>query len=126
MSVIIDASALLAWLHNEHGNQVVDEILDQAIISSINWSEVVQKSLFRGVDINGMKEDIEALGVTIEAVNTSTAELASYIWLNNKDLGLSIADRICLALAQEKNSTVYTADKEWKKVKIDIKVQLIR
>lgn len=78
---------ILAWPHNEQGDQLVDNILDQAIISSINWSEVVQKSLSRGVDITGMKEDIELLGVKIEAVNTSTAELASYIWLNNKTLG---------------------------------------
>ncbi len=110
MSFIIDASALLAWLHDEKGSQMVDEILDRSIISSINWSEVVQKSLSKGVEISGMKEDIEALGIKIEAVEISTAELASYIWLQNKNLGLSIADRICLALAQEKKVTVYTAD----------------
>ncbi|MFK5986272.1 MAG: type II toxin-antitoxin system VapC family toxin [Pseudomonadota bacterium] len=126
MSVVIDASALLAWLHNEPGSDVVEEQLDQSIISAINWSEVVQKALSKDIEVDGMKEDIEALGVKIEAVNVSTAELASYIWLENKKLGLSIADRICLALAQEKKLTVLTADKEWTKVITDIKVQLIR
>jgi ribonuclease VapC len=117
---------LLAWLQNESGSNVVDEILHQSIISTINWSEVVQKALVNDIDTASIKNDLEALGMTIEPVDTLTAELASYLWIDNKKSGLSLADRICLALGQRKNLTVLTADKAWKKAKTKTTIQLIR
>ena len=126
MSVILDASALLAWLHDEPGSKMVDEVLHQAIISTVNWSEVIQKSISKGVDIEGMRGDIEALGVRLKPLDVNVAELAAHIWLENKKGSLSLADRICLALAQTSNLPVLTADKDWIKAAINVQIQLIR
>ena len=38
MSVVLDASALLAFLRNESGADRVEQYLSQASISSVNWS----------------------------------------------------------------------------------------
>ena len=62
MSIVLDASALLAYLHDEPGADKVDAVISESQISTVNWSEVVQKSLSRGVDTEGLPEDIEALG----------------------------------------------------------------
>lgn len=44
-SCVLDASALLALLHDEPGGREVEPFLGEAAVSSVNWSEVVQKSL---------------------------------------------------------------------------------
>ena len=43
MAVVLDASALLAYLREEPGAEVVDGLLADAHMASVNWAEVVQK-----------------------------------------------------------------------------------
>ena len=74
MSIVLDASALLAFLHDEPGSDKVDAVIGQSIITTVNWSEVAQKSLSRGVDIDGLLEDIQSLGVSIEVFTLEDAE----------------------------------------------------
>jgi ribonuclease VapC len=62
---VLDASALLALLQQEPGAEVVAAVLQDASISTVNWSEVLQKSISQGIDTEGMQADIEALGVDI-------------------------------------------------------------
>lgn len=53
MTVILDASVLLAYLQGESGEKVVENALFDSVISSVNWSEVVQKSIAAGVEVDG-------------------------------------------------------------------------
>jgi len=62
MAVVLDASALLAYLREEPCAEVVDGLLADARMAIVNWAEVVQKSLSAGVDVDGMQEDLQALG----------------------------------------------------------------
>jgi len=41
--MILDASALLALLQNEPGAEKVASVIGQSKMSSVNWSEVIQK-----------------------------------------------------------------------------------
>lgn len=95
---VIDASALLALLHLETGHEIVEQHLGQSVISSVNWSETLQKALAKGIETNGLKEDLEALGLKIVSFTTEDAELAAHLWLQTKSMGLSLGDRACLAL----------------------------
>jgi len=54
VSVVLDASALLAFLHEEPGGEAVPPALEGARVSAVNWSEVLEKSLQRQVDIGGI------------------------------------------------------------------------
>ncbi len=62
MTVVLDASALLAYLQDEPGDEAVEAVLAESVMSSVNWAEVVQKSVAAGVVVDGMREDLEALG----------------------------------------------------------------
>ena len=57
MSVVLDASALLAFLHDEPGGERVSHALEGGCVSTVNWCEVLQKSLQRNVDIEGMQQE---------------------------------------------------------------------
>lgn len=56
MTVILDASALLAYLQDEPGSEAVDKVLAESVISSVNWAEVVQKTIAGGVESDGLRK----------------------------------------------------------------------
>jgi len=66
----LDASALLAVLNQEAGADQVVPLLDRAAMSTVNWSETVQKAAARGVATQGLRSEVEALGVTIVAFDS--------------------------------------------------------
>ena len=126
MSPVLDASALLAFLHDEPGADKVSAVLDGARVSTVNWSEVLQKSLRRQVVVDGMQGEFVDVGVVFEPFTAEQAERAARLWAEVRGLGLSLADRACLALASELDATVFTADRAWSSLDLGIDIHLIR
>ena len=127
MSVVLDASALLAYLQRETGADIVRAALGEAVISTVNWVEVVQKTTTAADEIEALREDIQSLGVVIQPFSTAQAETAGRLRPGTSALGLSLADRACLALGIETESLVYTADRVWREIALDeVKVEVIR
>ena len=126
MSFVIDASALLAFLHNEHGGDSVSKYLHGGLVSTVNWSEIIQKSISHNVNIRGMREDFIGLGVEFVHFTTAQSELAAGLWNQTQEFGLSLADRACLALGLVHQCPVVTADRVWKKMPLDLEIKLIR
>ena len=123
---VLDASALLAFLHGEVGGADVERCLEGAVLSAVNWSELVQKSLARGVETKGLREDLEALGTSIDPFTVEDAEAAARLWLSARPFGLSIGDRACLALALRLGLPALTADRSWKDLRVGAKIKLVR
>ena len=80
MTVVLDASALLASLREEPG------------------AEVVKKSLSAGVDVEGMQEDLQALVMRVEPFLPVDGEKAGRLWPLTRQQGLSLGERACLSL----------------------------
>lgn len=111
--VVLDASALLASAFGEPGGDAVRGLISGARISAANWSEFFQKVQQRGVATQGMRAELEAAGLHIVPVSAAHAEAAADLWPLCRQLGLSLADRLCLAMAMAQTSRVYTADRAW-------------
>ncbi len=126
MTAVLDASALLAFLHDEPGSETVARALDGSYVSTVNWSEVLQKSLRRKVDTRGMLQEFTDIGVTFEPFTAQQAEIAAQLWEASRQYGLSIADRACLALAVDKGLPVLTADRAWQTLSLSIEIQVVR
>ncbi|OOC10037.1 PIN domain-containing protein [Thioalkalivibrio halophilus] len=126
MTTVLDASALLAFLHDEPGGDSVARALDGGCVSTVNWSEVVQKSLQRGVDVRGMQQEFMDVGLVFEPFTPQQAELAAQLWESSRRHGLSMPDRACLALARDKALPVLTADRAWEQLDLDIEVRSLR
>lgn len=126
MTVALDASALLAFLHDEPGGDRVSHALDGGCVSTLNWSEVLQKSLQRNVAIEGMGQEFVEVGVSFEAFTAQQAEIAARLWQRTRHHGLSLADRACLALAIDKALPVLTADRTWAELGLDVEIRVIR
>ena len=125
-SCVLDASALLALLNSEPGGEIVADLLASAVISSVNWSEVVQKSLDRQADVDGLRQDLEALGLEIRSFTAEDAERTAHLRAITERLGLSLGDRACLALAASLGLPAVTADRIWTDLEIGIAVRIAR
>ncbi len=121
---VLDASALLAYLHKEPGGRSVESALPTAALSAVNLSEVLQKSLARGVATQGLSADLEMAGVEIAPFTAEDAEAAAHLW--RRASALSLGDRACLALAQRLGVAVYTCDRAWAALRLNIKLRLVR
>lgn len=62
---VLDASAILALLNNEPGSEIVINVLTQAVISSVNLSEVVAKLADSGISETEIREIIGTLGLEV-------------------------------------------------------------
>jgi PIN domain nuclease of toxin-antitoxin system len=123
---VLDSSALLAMLQSEPGGDLVQELLEASLMSTVNWSEVVQKALDRKVETAGLRDDLEALGLEIIPFTPEQAERTARLRSQTQQFGLSLGDRACLALAEERTLPVITADRVWDSMEIGIEVRVIR
>lgn len=126
MTVVLDASALLAYLLQEPGAEVVDGLLSDARMTSVNWAEVVQKSLSAGVEVQGMREELQALGMQVEPFSAVDGEQAGQLWPLTRQRGLSLGDRACLSLGLRLGLTVVTCDRAWAELPLEVEVQVLR
>ncbi|HUP69392.1 MAG TPA: type II toxin-antitoxin system VapC family toxin [Acidimicrobiales bacterium] len=112
MNAVLDSSALLAFLQGEAGADVVEEQLGgDAICGAANWSEVAQKVLAAGRDWDLARVLLLSYDIRVEPVTGDDAERAARRWRSGE--GLSLADRLCLALADRTGLPVWTADTAW-------------
>jgi ribonuclease VapC len=109
---VFDTSALLAILRDEPGGSVAHGYLDgEARCSAAIWSELAQKLSQFGVLWAEAREVLISLGVAVEPVTAADAEAAAALWV--KGQGLSLADRLCIALGNRLGDEIITCDSAW-------------
>lgn len=126
MRVVLDASALLAYLQCEPGGDSVRAVLGQAVMSTVNWAEVVQKLPDQDAETTGIRSSLASLGLAFEPFSAVQAEIAGRLRAPTGKLGLSLGDRACLALGIDGGETVYTADRAWRRLDLGIRIEAIR
>jgi ribonuclease VapC len=124
---VLDSSAILAVVNAEPGHEkLTDELLAGAVASTVNLAEVQAKLLSRGWSSELAWQD--ANSPIDEAVNFEPkhARMAGDLVSRTKHLSLSLGDRACLALAITLDAPVYTTDKLWKHLKLNVRIHVIR
>jgi len=125
--VVLDASALLAILNQETGaEKLTPEILSAASTSTVNLAEVHGKLVSRGLNPNDAWEATMSPIREAVAFTSEHARLTGDLVAQTRALGLSLGDRACLALGLALKVPVYTADKSWKKLKVNVRIHVIR
>jgi PIN domain nuclease of toxin-antitoxin system len=124
--VVLDASALLALLHQESGSELVATQIEQSVICAVNYAEVVSKLSEKGMSLTAIQGLFTLLPLNIIDFNTHMAFLSGELRISTRSLGLSLGDRACLATGKILGLPVMTADKNWLKVSIDVEIWCIR
>lgn len=125
MSVVIDASAVLAILFDEPGAEVAIAASRGAYLTTVNLIEVREKFARKTGSAEPVPSLLRALEITVAPFLEHHAVIASDLKgrVGKKD---SLADRVCLALAIDKGLPVVTGDRKWAELDLGLDVRLIR
>jgi ribonuclease VapC len=125
---VLDASAVLAWLFRERGEQLVDRMLEHAAMSTVNLAEVLYRADEEGMPTEGLQHDLEALGVQVVPFTDEDARLLVEVRraARRQGLRLSLADCCCLATGVRLNLPVVGADQAWEALRLGIEVVPLR
>jgi ribonuclease VapC len=123
--VVLDASAILALLFSEPGCDTVAPLLEGALASAVNLAEVHAVLVGRGVDAEDAWRQLQALGCEICPMDEGQARIAGGLIGRRRIKDLSLGDGACLALAIQRSAVAYTTNAAWKKLGLDINVELL-
>jgi ribonuclease VapC len=125
--IVLDASALLAYLFREPGHEVVASYIEDACISTVNLSEVAGRLIRDGIDAAPLIQHIEKTAIEIVPFTQAHALHAAGFIPKTQHYGLSLGGRACLGLAEARNLAALTADSAWANVAgLDVDIILIR
>lgn len=126
--VVLDSSALIAFIWGESGAEEVVARIEDATVSTVNLTEVGDFFLRRGGSRAALQGALRELRLTIVAADEDLAFDASELYMPTRGAGLSLGDRFCLALARRLGRRVLTTDRAWLKITeaVDVRIELIR
>jgi ribonuclease VapC len=124
LSVVLDASAVLARLQQERGADEVKDMFVGGIITAANRSEVLQKVGGTTVTPFGVGPLLRALGLEVNDVVRLDDERAADLW--ERSSPLSLADRLCLAVAHRLGVRAVTAESRWTEIDAGVEVHVMR
>lgn len=123
---VFDTSVVLMILNKERGASENPQLLKGGLISTVNLAEVYTKFDEWGVsdaDAQAMLDDLPTVSVELDA---PLAKRAGRLRRLTRKQGLSLGDRVCLAVAERESLPVYTADKKWAELDLGIDIRLVR
>jgi ribonuclease VapC len=126
---ILDAAAVVAFLNREIGHEAItDGLAAGAGICTANIAEVIGVLMRRGLTAEQANQAVADLPVTIFDVDLDLARRAGALEVATRRFGLSLGDRICLALAARQGLPAMTADRVWSQCgpAVGVEVRLIR
>lgn len=119
--IILDTSAILVLLAMETGHKIIAENLENAVISSVNFFEVIAILVKKGLKHEDITQSLKDTFHQIEEFNAEQAIIAaSFV-----EPKLLFGDKACLALARYKNLHIFTANKALAGIKCGVNVKLI-
>ncbi len=125
---VLDASAILAFLLEEPGQEIVAEVLEHGsgVVSAVNLSETAAKLAETGMSREEVSEVLRELDLRVVAFDDAQALECAWLREPTRTAGLSLGDRACLALAKQLARPVLTTDRSWASLSLGVTVQLAR
>ena len=122
---VIDTSAVMAFLNDEVGADLMEQWLEQgAAISALCVQETMANLVRRDIDRQSAVDMIEALGLEVHALDFDLAIDAGDLIAITRSKGLSHGDRACLSLARKLRLPAVTADKAWSDIAGEARVEV--
>jgi PIN domain nuclease of toxin-antitoxin system len=123
---VLDTSVILAFVYRDIGWERAESHLEKGIVSTLILAEAVTNLVLRGHTALQVEQIWSGLGLQVVAFDAPRAVSAGLLAKKTRHLGLSLADRACLALAVELGVPAVTADREWSKLDLRVEIRVIR
>ncbi len=125
-AIVFDSSVVIAILKQSPGFSTAESSLSDALISTVNWAEVATYLARNSVPRETIQEVLTSFPIQVVPFEESLAIETGYLYPSSKNLGLSLGDRACLALALSRKLPVLTADLVWSQLNLDISIRVLR
>jgi len=124
---VLDSSALLAYLRDEAGADIVERALaEEASIGALSLAEVLSKLTDAGEDPDLVVDAITGLPLDVVPFDADLAVESGRLRPLTARAGLSLGDRACLALGRRLGRRVLTANASWLRLVPDVDIEVIR
>ena len=121
--MILDSSAVLAFLQEEPGGDVVAHVLADAAISAVNRAEVIAKLRRLG---ETALVSLQLLDLAVLPFTVAETDLAGELVWRYRGV-ISLGDAACLATARLRGLPVLTADRAWARLPpLGVELRFIR
>lgn len=123
---LLDASAVLGWLNDDPGADLVDAALPDGLISSVNFTEVLYLVASMGSPPAEVAADLAQLGLVVLPFTAAHAARVPELKAIDREAqagqraagrrrpkSLSLGDLCCLATALDGGWPVLTGDRHW-------------
>jgi PIN domain nuclease of toxin-antitoxin system len=124
--IVLGASAHLAFLFREVGQERVAEVVDRSCLSTVNLCEVLGRFACDGHDPVEVLNRIRETSIEIVPFVSDRAALAAALARALRPRGFSMGDRACLALAVSRDLPALTADRVRIDIDVGVEVRVIR
>jgi ribonuclease VapC len=112
-ALVLDSSVILAAILGEPGGDDVFARIEDALVSAVNVAEVYTYAAVNGFPTEAIDAFFNDTGIVIVAHSFGQAIATGKMAAITRKAGLSLGDRACLALAQQMQAEVLTADRPW-------------
>ncbi len=109
--IVLDDSALLAWMYREPGHKRVFAALPQSVMTTVNLSEVLARFVRDSFHLAEIGREVAKLPIEWIDFYRTLAAIAAGLAPQTREVGLSFGDRVCLALGAARSITIITGDR---------------
>jgi len=120
--VVLDSSIILALTNHEPLKMDMLPFLSRGVMSTVGVAEVYSKLTEWKIQDTGPTDALLAALARIVPLTFQQARFSGEMRVRTSHVGLSLGDRVCLALASDLGMEVYTKDGDWLKVDVGVKV----
>ena len=124
--VVVDSSAVIAYLRREPGWEAIEGYLaGTCLISTVNLTEVVGTLRDKGIGTGALDDILDQLELTVMPFDGAQARRAGDLQIHARSPGLSLGARACLALAAAQKLTAVTTDSAWRQLDVGVVVEVL-
>lgn len=126
IDAILDTSVLLAFAQGERHNVDEDKLLSRAAVSAVSVAEFRSKLLSRDVPAEDVDATLRDFNLKVLPFRHVEADIAGVLIPRARAFGIGLGDCACIATGMVVGLTVWTADRDWARLDVDAKIELIR
>jgi len=128
--VVLDASAVLAWVLNEKGSSAVARMLPVGVVPVSALVETLYRAVEKGhrQTVDELHASVVAMGAHIEPLTEADADRAATLITDSRKAAtrqrpasLSLGDGMCIATAERLDLTVTGGDQHWATCNLSVK-----
>lgn len=125
--MVLDASALLAWLLKERGVETVDRVLPVGVVPVSALVETLYRAVEKGhrLPAEQLQEALLEMGLAVEPVLGEDALRAAELIATSRQSpaagSLSLGDGLCIAVAERLQLPVTGGDQHWETLNLTVR-----